>query len=215
VSGLAAAHDRFGHLAWNVLVKPAATLAREGIPVDVRLSADLVRAKKEQSIDQFQATNDVFFANGEPLAIGTRLKQLALAETIDRIGETGGSEFYRGTTAKKIVAAMKDVGGVLNPRDLTEYQPVWRSPIRVDYRGYRVYTAPPPSDGGVILAEMLSILNPYDLASFGFQSPRSIHLMAEASRRAFIDRTLHAGDPAYARIPLQELLAEERAARSR
>lgn len=215
VSGLAAAHERFGSLAWSALVKPAATLAREGIPVDVRLAADLVRAKKDKSIDQFRATSDVFFANGEPLAIGTLLKQAALAETLDRIGETGGSEFYRGTTAKKIVAAMKQLGGVLNPRDLTEYEPVWRSPIRVDYRAYRVYTAPPPSDGGVILAEMLSILNPYDLASFGFQSPRSIHLMAEASRRAFIDRALHAGDPAYARIPLQELLAEGRAARWR
>jgi gamma-glutamyltranspeptidase/glutathione hydrolase len=215
VSGLTAAHDRFGNLAWNALLKPAAALAREGLPVDARLAAQFARAKSERSIDQVRSTADAFYPDGKSPAIGARLRQNALAETLDRIGEMGASEFYRGTTARKIVSAMEQYGGVLNPRDLTEYQPMWRSPIRVDYRSYRIFTAPPPSDGGVILAEMLSILNPYDLASFGFQSPRSIHLIAEASRRAFIDRAQHAGDPAFARIPLQELLSEEHAARWR
>lgn len=215
VSGLSAAHGRFGNLAWKALLKPAAALAREGLPVDVRLAAELARAKSERSIDQVRSTADAFYPDARPLAIGARLRQNALAETLDRIAETGEAELYRGTTARKIVAAIVQNGGVLNPRDLTEYQPVWRSPIRVDYRSYRIFTAPPPSDGGVILAEMLSILNPYDLASFGFQSPRSIHLVAEASRRAFIDRAQHAGDPAFARIPLQELLSEEHVARWR
>lgn len=215
VAGLAEAHRRFGRGVWQSLLEPAVTLANEGIIVDPRLYADLEAENAARKIDRFRSTSDIFYPAGKAIAIGKRLRQPALAETIDRIGETNGTDFYRGTTARKIVAAMAQAGGIINPRDLEDYKTVWRAPIRIDYRAYRVFTAPPPSDGGVMLAEMLAILNPWDFSKLDAGGAPAIHLMAEASRRAFIDRNEHAGDPAFARITLQELLSEERIGRWR
>ncbi|MGH9456323.1 MAG: gamma-glutamyltransferase [Thermoanaerobaculia bacterium] len=212
VAGLGAMHERFGSRPWRELVEPAVMLAREGFAwrwIDV---AHLAEAQERRRIDRFPATAALLFPAGEPLDEGDVLRQPELARTLERIAERGPREFYEGTTANLIVEAMRRDGGIISARDLREYRPTWRAPIRIDYDDYSIYTMAPPSAAGLLLGEMLQILNPYDLRSFGFQSPRYVHLLAEVERRAYLDRNRYIGDPAATRIPYDALFSEERAA---
>lgn len=138
-----------------------------------------------------------------------------LSATIARLATFGASDFYTGATAEKIVSAVRAAGGLLSLRDLRDYKPVWRAPLQIEFRGTAIYVMPPPSGGGMVLAEALQILSAYDLAGDGFQTPRSIHLQVEALRRAFIDQEKYLGDPALSRIPYRDLLSTERAAQWR
>jgi gamma-glutamyltranspeptidase/glutathione hydrolase len=211
VAGLAAAHERFGSRPWKALVAPAITLARDGISVDHELHADLSAESEERKIEQYPATAAVFFPDGKAPAAGTKLVQTDLAATLERVASGGAAEFYRGETAKRMIDGVREAGGVLGDRDLRDYQPLWRAPLRLRFRDYEIYTMPPPSGGGLVLAEALNILAGYDLHKAGFQTPLSIHLQAEATRRAYIDRNRAVGDPSASRIPLTELLSAERA----
>ncbi len=215
VAGLAEAHARFGSTAWRALVEPAVALATDGFvwrPVD---AAHLEEAQKNRRIDRFPATAALLFPNGQPPAVGDVIKQPELARTLRRIAEGGPREFYEGTTAKLIVEAMRRDGGIISARDLREYRPIWRAPIRIDYGEYRIFTMAPPSAGGVLLAEMLQILKPYALREFGFQTPAYLHLLAETERRAYLDRLVYVGDPASTRIPYAALFSDARAAQWR
>lgn len=212
VAGLEAMHQRFGSRPWRELVEPAIALAREGFtwrPIDV---AHLEEARKNRRIDQFPTTASMFFPGGSPLPVGVRVRQPDLARTLERIASGGARDFYRGTTASILLDAMRKDGGIISARDLREYQPTWRAPIRIDYLDYSIYTMAPPSAGGLLLAQMLQILKAYDLGSFGHQTPGYLHLLAEAGRRAYLDRNQYIGDPATARIPYALLFSEERAA---
>jgi gamma-glutamyltranspeptidase/glutathione hydrolase len=211
VAGISTMHARFGTRPWPELIAPAIRLAREGVRVDSAMTVDLSEEQRTRHIDDFPSTALVFYPNGKPLAPGSTLVQADLAETLERIAINGPREFYEGATAKKIVEAMQATGGVIGYRDLREYKPVWRAPIRIRYRDYDIYTMAPPSAGGLILGETLGILSGFDLASYGFQTPRSIHLLAEAERRAYLDRNKYLGDPASVRIPYRELMSDERA----
>lgn len=211
VSGLEEAHRKFGKLPWKELLQPAVKLARGGFPVPAGLTSELKYAQEHDQIDTFKTTAAVFYPGGNPVAAGTILKQPDLAATLERIAEKGAYEFYEGATAKKLVKSVRAGGGIINYRDLRSYKPVWRAPIRVDFLGYELYTMAPPSGGGLVIGEVLKILAPYDLASYGFQTPRSIHLVAEAERRAYTDRNKYLGDPSSAHIPLRDLLSDERA----
>jgi gamma-glutamyltranspeptidase / glutathione hydrolase len=215
VAGLAEAHARFGSMPWRALVEPAAALADDGFtwrPIDV---AHLEEAQKNRRIDRFAETAALLFPGGRPPAPGDVIRQRDLARTLRRIAEVGPREFYEGATAKMLVEAMRRDGGIISAKDLRNYRPTWRAPIRIDDGAYRIYTMAPPSAGGLLLAEMLQILKPYALREFGFQRPAYIHLLAEAARRAYLDRNQFLGDPASTRIPYATLFSEERAAQWR
>jgi len=211
VAGLAAAHERFGSRPWKDLLAPAIALARDGFTVDDELSKALAEEKTARKIDAFPSTKAIFYPDGKPLAAGSKLVQKDLAATLERIAVSGAAGFYRGETSERIVDALKAASGVITDRDLRDYKPVWRSPIKIDFGEYAVYTVPPPSAGGIVLAEALNILSGFDLAAAGFQTPRAIHLQSEAERRAAIDRDRYIGDPATSRIPMRPLLSSARA----
>lgn len=211
VAGLEQAHEKFGKTPWKELLQPAIRLARDGFPVPAGMTAELADSQEHDHIDTFKTTAAIFYPGGKPVAPGTILKQPDLAATLERIADKGAYDFYQGATAKKLVKAVRAGGGIISLRDLRSYRPVWRAPIRVDFRGYELYTMAPPSGGGMVIGEVLKILAPYDLASFGFLTPRTIHLVAEAERRAYIDRNKYLGDPSSAHIPLSDLLSDARA----
>lgn len=212
IAGLDAMHRKFGTRPWKELVHPAIVLAREGVATDARLERDLESARTKRKIDQFPSTAALFFPNGKPLPASSRLVQNDLAATLTRIAEFGARGFYTGPLADQIVRAVQQAGGNLSHRDLREYAPTWRAPIRVGFRDCDIYLMPPPSAGGLLIGETLNILNSYDLAAAGFQTAKALHLIAEAERRAYIDRNKYLGDPATARIPYRELLSDTRAA---
>ncbi len=215
VAGLAAAHERFGSKPWKELIAPAISLAREGIRTDGELETELGEERDERKIDQFATTAAMFFPEGKPLPAGSKLVQPELAATLDRIATLGRGDFYEGDTAKRLVDAVRAAGGLISFRDLREYRPVWRAPLKINFGEYEIYTMPPPSGGGLVLAEALNILSGYDLAAAGLQTAKAVHLQAEAERRAYIDRNRYVGDPSSARIPYRELLSKERAAQWR
>jgi gamma-glutamyltranspeptidase/glutathione hydrolase len=215
VAGLAEAHARFGSMPWRSLLEPAVALADGGFtwrPIDL---THLEEAQKNRRIDRFPATAALLFPDGQPPAPGDVIRQRDLARTLRRIAEDGPREFYEGATAKMLVEAMRRDGGILSAKDLRDYRPTWRAPIRIDYGDYHIYTMAPPSAGGLLLGEMLQILKPYALREFGFQTPGYLHVLAEVERRAYLDRNRFLGDPASTRIPYAALFSEERAAQWR
>lgn len=201
VAGLAAMHKRFGSRPWEELLAPAIELARDGVRISPDLQTDAVRAKSERNIE---AIPDA------PLFV-----QKELAETLERMATNGARDFYRGETAARIVEGVRKAGGILSHTDLREYKPLWRAPIRITFRQFDLYTVPPPSAAGLMIGEELNILGGFDLAAAGFQSAAQIHLLAEAARRAAIDRDRYLGDPASARTPVADLLSQQRAAQWR
>lgn len=211
VAGLAALHEKFGSRDWKDLLQPAIALATDGIPVDETLNADLARAKSERAIDSFAPTATTFFPEGKPLPAGSVLKQPDLAATLDRMANGGPSEFWSGETAKRLVDSVRKAGGILSLRDLREYKPIWRAPVKLHFGTYDVYTMAPPSAGGIVIGETLNILSGFDLRGAGFQTPKALHLYAESFRRAYLDRIKYVGDPTNRRIPFAELLSAERA----
>jgi gamma-glutamyltranspeptidase/glutathione hydrolase len=211
VAGLAAIHEKFGSRPWKELLKPAIALATDGVPVDQDLAADLAAAKSERAIDKMASTAAIFYPDGKPLAAGTTLQQPDLAATLERIANEGPSDFAEGETAKRIVDSVRKAGGILSHRDLREYKPVWRAPMKLRFGTYEIYTMAPPSAGGIVIGEALNILSGFDLAAAGFQTPKALHLYAESFRRAYLDRIKYVGDPTNRRIPFAELLSAERA----
>jgi gamma-glutamyltranspeptidase/glutathione hydrolase len=210
VAGLETMYRKFGKLPWKDLLQPAIRLARDGVKVDVELMTDLLEAQRERSIATIAP---LFYPDGKAIAAGQSLAQGDLAATLTRISLVGMKDVYDedGETAKKIVDAGRLSGGKIGFRDLRDYKPLWRSPVRITWRGFDVYTMAPPSAGGLVIGEMLNMLTTYDLRALGFGSPRAIHLIAEASRRAWIDSNKYLGDPETVRIPYRDLLSEDRA----
>ncbi len=189
LAGLDALHERFGSRAWKELAEPAVLLAKDGPRDDAELAADIERANQTRKLD-----------------IPAKLPTPELALTMQRIAEHGARDFYEGDLAKKIVAA----GGIIGFRDLAEYKPVWRAPLKLVYGDFEIYSVPPPSGGGLVIGETLNILAGDDLRRSGFQTPQSLYLLLEAQRRAYIDRHRYVSDPAGARIPYRELLSRQR-----
>ncbi|MCU1246200.1 MAG: ggt, partial [Acidobacteria bacterium] len=215
VAGLSAMHEKFGKQSWKELIQPAAALARRGIVVDPAMAKALEQTQAERKIDQFPSTAALYFPEGRPLAAGAHFVQKELADTLDRIAAFGAKDFYDGQIADRMVQAIRTGGGNLGYRDLQDYKALWRAPMKIRFGEYDLYTMAPPSAGGLVMSEVLNIVGTYDLARSGFQTARSLHLMAEAERRAYLDRNKYLGDPASTRIPYRELLSAERAAQWR
>ena len=156
VAGLAELHERYGSLRWNELVAPAIDLAENGFTVTGSLNRGL--ARRASVMTQFETTQQVFYPGGEPPRVGSNFRQPMLAQTLSLIAADGRNAFYRGQIADLIVEEMREGGGLIRHEDLSRYQAVWREPITFEYRGHTIISMPPPSSGGITIAE---ILKPY------------------------------------------------------
>ncbi len=211
VAGLLDVLERYGTLPRRKVLAPAIDLAQRGFP----LSYDLARQfnRRQQQFAAHPATARKFRApGGRAWRAGDVWRQPDLARTLRRIARYGKDGFYRGRTADLIVAEMARGQGLIDHRDLAEYRSVWRDPVRTAYRGYDVVGMPPPSSGGVLIAEMLAMLEPFDVRGMGFGSAALMHLMIEVERRAYADRAEHLGDPDYHDVPMAMLTSREYAA---
>jgi len=205
VAGMAAALARFGVKSLRDVLQPAIRLADEGFIVDSALFNSL--REDREYISRFDGKS-VFFPNGQPLQPGTRFRQPALARTLRLIAERGADAFYAGEVADSVVAGMRRGGGIITKEDLARYRPIMREPIVSTYRGYRLFTMPPSSSGGVTISESLNILETFDsLPPFG--SVGYTHALASAYQRAFIDRNSKLGDPAFVQVPLDRLTSKD------
>ena len=213
VAGFAFAHGKYGKAPWSQLVDPAVKLAGEGFAAPAGLASSLSNAVTR--LKQYPATVEAYSNHGQPYALGDRIRLPDLARTLARIRDQGRDGFYTGETARLIAAEMQRGGGLITEQDLAQYQAKERAPIRGTYRGYEIISMPPPSSGGVALVEMLNILEGYDLTSKGHNSPQYVHLVAEAMRRAFLDRARYLGDPDFTSAPLDRLTSKEYAAELR
>ncbi len=214
VAGLLHALEQYGTLPRRKVMAPAIRLARKGFPVSPGMAAALARWSGRLSRDP-GARALLFNRDGSTLRVGQRLRQPALARTLKAISRRGADGFYRGSAAEAMAADMRAGGGLITAADLARYRITERTPIVGDYRGYRVVSMPPPSSGGVHLVQMLNILEGYPIAEYGAGSARTLHLTAEAMRRAYADRSRYLGDTDFTPVPLAALAAKEYAARLR
>jgi gamma-glutamyltranspeptidase / glutathione hydrolase len=213
VAGFALAHQKYGKTPWTRLVDPAVKLASEGFTVPAGLARSLSR--QLQGFHDYPASIAAYSKNGQPYAAGEQIQQKDLGRTLARIRDHGREGFYSGETAHLLTQAMRSGGGLITERDLALYQARERAPIRGTYRGYEIISMPPPSSGGIALVEMLNILEGYDLAAAGHNSGSYVHLVAEAMRRAFVDRARYLGDPDFVETPVERLTSKSYAAELR
>lgn len=207
VAGLKLAHERWGSLPWERVVRPAEKLARDGIIVTRDLSEALRWGRKRLASSQ-AAVATFFKPDGSPYMFGERLRQPDLAWTLDRIATAGADDFYRGEIAKRIVADMERRGGLISAGDLAAYQAKLRDPISTDYRGLQVVTMPPASSGGVTLLEMLNMLEQFNLKEMGHNTAATVHIMAETMKLGYADRRMSMGDPDFVKNPVELLISK-------
>ena len=201
VAGMVYAEQKYGKLTLKQVMEPAIKLAREGYA----LTWEEARDFHDRHLAEFPESHRVFQRNGDFYKPGEIFRQPDLARTLERIAERP-DDFYHGSLARELAAAMQKGGGLITVDDLAHYEVKEREPVRGTYHGYEVISAPPPSSGGTVLIEALNILEGYDLASMGDRSAESIHFTIEAFRRAFFDRAEFMGDPDFAKIPVPQLI---------
>jgi gamma-glutamyltranspeptidase/glutathione hydrolase len=213
VAGFELALAKYGTMPRAAVIAPAIRLAKRGFVLnqgDVDLLAVAARDLREDA-----PSASVFLRNGQPYVAGQVLVQKDLARTLERIAKQGNAGFYAGPIADAIVAASERGHGIITKADLARYEAKERVPIECDYRGYRIVSAPPPSSGGVILCEILGVLEAYPLQEWGFRSARAVHHQIEAMRHAYVDRNSYLGDPDFVRNPVERLLDKAHAAQIR
>ena len=189
--------ETYGRLPLAQSLAPAIRIARDGFPVYARMARGY--AIKRKVMERYPGTRAVFSPNGKPIAEGDLFRQPDLAVTLERLATQGFDGFYRGTTAKRLVAGVNAAGGHWTLDELAGYRVKEREPIHFRYHDWAITTAPPPSSGGIALAQMLQILEPYDLQAM--PEAQRVHLIVESMRRAFRDRTFYLGDPDFVKVP--------------
>jgi len=203
-----------GKISWRQLVEPARLLAQNGYVLTKRLT-DLFISYKEH-LAKYPDSNRIFLNGGKYYGEGDVFKQPELAQTLGRIESKGATEFYTGKTAQLIAADMKANNGLITLEDLKNYKAKERVPLRGSYRGYEIITMPPPSSGGIVLLQVLNMLEKYDVKSLGYNSAAKYHLLVEAMRRSFADRAEFMADPDFQTVPVEKLIdknyANERSA---
>jgi len=209
VRGLAMAHDKFGKLPWKDLVIPAANLAEKGFVLSDALAKSLNR-EVSGAMSRYPASVAAYGKpGGGTWRAGDTLVLHDLGRTLHAIATSGPDAFYTGWIADSVAASMSANGGLISKKDLAEYRAVARTPIRGKYRGYELITMPPPSSGGVVMVEMLNILENFNLAKLGAQSPQALHYEIEAMRRGYLDRARYLGDPDFVKdMPLDRLTSK-------
>jgi gamma-glutamyltranspeptidase / glutathione hydrolase len=208
VAGFVYAEKQYGNLKLEKVMAPAIKLARDGFPLAYEDTQDF---KEDEYLAQFPESKRIFQRDGNYYQPGEIFKQPELARTLERLAKDP-DEFYHGAMARELADDIHKGGGLVTAEDLAHYEVKEREPIRGSYRGYEIISAPPPSSGGVALVEILNILEAFDLAKSGNRSAETIHLEAEAFRRAFYDRADFMGDPDFAKVPVAQLIDKKYAA---
>jgi gamma-glutamyltranspeptidase/glutathione hydrolase len=207
VAGLAMALEKYGTISLQRALKPAIELAEKGFPVDEDLHTSLIAVK--QRMQASPASMAIFYKpGGVPYEVGDILVQKDLAKSLRLIAKEGIKAFYQGAIAQAIVADMQANGGLITKEDLAAYQPVTRKPIRGTYRGYEIYSMPPPSSGGVHLVQMLNLLEGFPIRELGHNTAQTIHLMVESMKLAYADRSMFLGDPDFVTVPVAGLTSK-------
>lgn len=209
VRGWAAALERFGTISWGEALEPAVRLARVGLPVSERLAADI--AGQVGKLRRTEEAARIYLPAGRPPRPGTLLRHHDLAATLARLQQNGPDELYTGRTARRILRTLDAEGGFLRIQDLVAYRPVWTDPVTLRYRGLTVGTAPPNSQG-VMLLEILHLMERFDLQAMGHNTPDYLHTLAETIRLAARDRDTSIADPAAMRTSVAQLLDSARLA---
>jgi gamma-glutamyltranspeptidase/glutathione hydrolase len=207
VAGLLDAHSAFGKLPLEKILEPVIKQAEEGISVTYDLH------KAIESSDQLREdaeSKKIYFINDQPLPVGSLMKRPDLASTFKEISKSGKSGFYEGVIAQKFIDAMKANNGFFTLEDFKTYKPVMTSPIVGSYRENLVFTAGPPSGGGVVLLTSLNMLSFFDLSKFGSNSAKTYHLLGESLRRGHNNRSHQVGDPSKYNVPIKTLLSKNR-----
>ena len=214
VAGLAAAQARFGRLSLAEVVAPAIRLAEEGMTVSPALAEGL--AARAERLKAWPETARVFFKpDGGAYRAGERLVQADLAWSLKEIARDGAAAFYEGEVGRRIAADMKANGGLITEAGLAAYDVVWRAPVTGSYRGYQIASMPPPSSGGIHLVQILNLLESYPLNEMGAGAAATLHVMAEAMKLAYADRSRHLGDPDFWAVPRRGLTSKAYASRLR
>ncbi|MDI9766506.1 gamma-glutamyltransferase [Pantoea dispersa] len=208
VAGFALAAQKYGTLPLSTLLAPAIKLARDGIIVNDALADDLATYGKENLINHDNSRAIFYKADGQPYQKGDRLVQKNLAHSLQLIARQGPDAFYKGKIADEIAAEMAQHGGLIGKADLAAYRAVERKPVSGSYRGYEVFSMPPPSSGGIHIVQILNILENFDLAKWGFGSADAMQVMAEAEKYAYADRSEYLGDPDFVKVPQQALTSK-------
>jgi len=213
VSGMEYALQKYGTMKRQVLIAPAIKYAQDGFVLDQGDIDMFLTATEDFKKDPASAA--IFLNHGVPFQVGQKLVQRDLAQTLKAIGTKGEDGFYRGPVGAAIVASSQAGNGIITQADLDQYKTRELKPVECNYRGYGIVSAPPPSSGGVVLCEILNILEGYPLKELGFRSAQSVHYQIEAMRHAFVDRNSHLGDPDFVKNPLEHLLDKNYAAQIR
>lgn len=204
VAGLEHLAKNYGRLPLAVSLQPAIRIAREGFPVDEKFHA--LMGYRMKTIKRWPAAAEAYLADGEMPPVGHIIKLPDLAWVLETVAENGAAGFYSGPVAELMVKGVRDAGGIWTMEDLAAYTVMERDPIRTMYGDYELVTAPPPSSGGVAIAEILNILEPYPINELG--PVLRTHLIVEAMRRAYRDRAIYLGDPDFVNVPVEMLTSQ-------
>jgi gamma-glutamyltranspeptidase/glutathione hydrolase len=207
VAGLTMALEKYGTISLARALQPGIELAENGFPVSEYVHRSLVAVKER--MQAYPASMAIFYKpGGEPYQIGETLVQRDLAQSLRLIAREGSKAFYQGAIAEAIVAEMEANDGLISKADLAEYQPVIREPIRGTYRGYEIYSMPPPSSGGIHLVQLLNILEAFPLGELGQNTAQTIHLLTESMKLAYADRSKYLGDTDFVSVPISGLISK-------
>ena len=205
VAGMQEMHAKLGRLPWNELLQPAVDLARNGLVLTDKEARGLNRQRTE-FMKENPGKNYLLSAEGKEWKAGDLLVQGDLANTLELILKKKAKGFYKGQTARNIVKEMKAQNGIISKKDLRHYQAIWRTPIKSQYKNYQIIGMPPPSSGGVALAQLLQMVAPFSLKNWGPTADSTIQVMVEAERRVYADRSKWLGDPDFVKVPVTELI---------
>ncbi len=204
VAGIFAAHKKFGSLPIETLLKPVIALAENGFTI--------TKKQQERFIEYdsiITAVNGKQMPINKTIKVNSTFKNLPLAETLKRISKNGRDEFYTGQTATQLVKFINQKGGIITSEDLAQYQAQWREPITFEYDNLKIISMSPPSSGGLCLAQIMKMIEPYDVSQYGQNSLEAIQIIVEAEKRAYADRSYYLGDPDFVNIPIKDLLSDE------
>jgi gamma-glutamyltranspeptidase / glutathione hydrolase len=203
VAGMQEAFTKYSKLKdWAMLVQPAIDIAANGM---ILTASEANNLNEDSPI--FQKVNGrVTTFNSQVWKEGDNLKQPELAHTLTLIRDKGADGFYKGEVAKMLVDEVKSGGGIMSLEDLANYRPIWRTPINTTYRGYKIYSMPPPSSGGIALTQLLKSVEPYNVKEMGHNTVATTHLMVEAERRVYADRAKYLGDADFFKVPQTQLM---------
>lgn len=214
VSGMELALSKYGTMKRATVIAPAIKYAEDGFVLD-QGDVDMLQTATEVFKKDAADSGAIFLNKGEPFRVGQKLVQKELAKTLREIGAKGSDGFYKGWVGQAIVNSSQAGKGLITQADLDQYRTRELAPVECDYRGYHVVSAPPPSSGGVVICEIMNILEGYPMQSLGFRSAQAMHYQIEAMRHAYVDRNSYLGDPDYVKNPLARLLDKDYAAKLR